>query len=51
VKPLHAAAPLQFDLTAMLDKALDVYERVPVIAEDDEILDQLLEGRGEGSGP
>jgi hypothetical protein len=33
------SGPLQFDLTAMLDKALDVYQRVPVIAEDDEILD------------
>jgi hypothetical protein len=39
VRTLHSRNPLQFDLTEMLQGALDNYHRVPDIGEDGEILD------------
>jgi hypothetical protein len=38
VRPLYTRSPLQFDLTGMLDSALNNYHRVPEIAENGEIL-------------
>jgi hypothetical protein len=38
VKPLHTANPLLFDLTGMLDAAMNTYHQVPAFAEDGELL-------------
>ncbi len=38
VKPFYARHPLTFDLTDMIDHALNHYQRVPEIAKDGEIL-------------
>jgi len=38
VKPLHSRNPLGFDLTGMLDHALNNYHRVPEVAEDGVVL-------------
>jgi hypothetical protein len=39
VRPLHPRHPLKFDLTGMLDYAMQNYHRVPEITEEGEILD------------
>lgn len=39
VKPLYTRCPLQFDLTSMLEHALNNYQRVPEIGPDGEVLE------------
>lgn len=39
IKPLYVRQPLTFDLTGMIDHALNNYLRVPEIGKDSEILD------------
>src|SRR5579884_3367245 len=39
VKPFYSRHPLDFDLTGMIDDALNNYQRVPEIGKDGELLE------------